>query len=75
MSSFPSINARQFIKVLHKLGFHEDRQKGSHLIFLNPQTNQIVTVPIHKGRDLGKAIVLGILKDIKINKNEFLKLL
>ncbi|MBU4480719.1 type II toxin-antitoxin system HicA family toxin [Patescibacteria group bacterium] len=75
MSTFPSITAKQFIKVLYKLGFQKDRQKGSHLILINIQTNQIVTVPIHKGRDMGKGIVFGILKDIKTNKDEFLNLL
>ncbi len=75
MSKFPSLIARQFIKVLHKIGFQENRQKGSHLILVNPKTSQIITVPIHKGKDLGKGTILGILKDIKITKDEFLNLL
>lgn len=75
MSKFPSITARQFIKVLHKIGFQENRQKGSHLILVNPKTDQIVTVPIHQGKDLSKGLILGVLKDIKIDKDEFLKTL
>ena len=33
MSNFPSVNAKEFIKVIEKLGFYLDRQKGSHAIY------------------------------------------
>jgi predicted RNA binding protein YcfA (HicA-like mRNA interferase family) len=33
MSNFPSIKAKEFIKVIEKLGFYLDRQKGSHNIY------------------------------------------
>jgi predicted RNA binding protein YcfA (HicA-like mRNA interferase family) len=33
MSNFPSVKAKEFIKVIEKLGFYLDRQKGSHAIY------------------------------------------
>ena len=33
MSNFPSVKAKDFIKVIKKLGFYPDRQKGSHAIY------------------------------------------
>ncbi|MCE2697340.1 MAG: type II toxin-antitoxin system HicA family toxin [Nostocales cyanobacterium LE14-WE4] len=33
MSIFPSVKAKEFIKVVEKLGFYFDRQKGSHVIY------------------------------------------
>ena len=33
MSNFPSVKAKEFIRVVEKLGFYFDRQKGSHAIY------------------------------------------
>ncbi len=33
MSNLPSVKAKEFIKVIEKLGFYLDRQKGSHAIY------------------------------------------
>ncbi len=33
MSNFPSVKAKDFVKVIEKLGFYLDRQKGSHAIY------------------------------------------
>jgi hypothetical protein len=30
MSQYPTVKAKEFIKVIEKLGFYFDRQKGSH---------------------------------------------
>ena len=74
MSDFPSVKAKDFIKVIEKLGFYLDRQKGSHAIYKNTYGNRVV-VPIHSGKDLKRGILLGMIKDIGINKNEFIDLL
>ncbi len=34
MSKFPSVKAKEFIKVIEKLGFYLDHQKGSHAIYV-----------------------------------------
>ena len=33
MSNYPSVKAKDFIKVIEQLGFYFDRQKGSHAIY------------------------------------------
>ncbi|WP_144017827.1 type II toxin-antitoxin system HicA family toxin [Planktothrix sp. PCC 11201] len=33
MSNFPSVKAKDFIKVIENLGFYFDRQKGSHALY------------------------------------------
>jgi predicted RNA binding protein YcfA (HicA-like mRNA interferase family) len=50
MSNFPSVKAKEFIRVIEKLGFYFDRQKGSHAIYKNIQGKRVV-VPIHSGKD------------------------
>lgn len=55
MSNFPSVKAKDFIKVIEKLGFYLHRQKGSHAIYKNNQGQRVV-VPIHTGKDIKQGI-------------------
>lgn len=75
MPRMPIIPARKLIKVLKKSGFIHDHTEGGHYIFYNPEKKITISVPVHKGRDLGRGITLAILKDAKISIEEFLKLL
>jgi len=75
MSKIPTLTARKLIKVLKKKGFIHDRTQGSHYIFYHPQKKITVSVPVHKGRDLGRGITQAILKDTKISPKELSKLI
>ncbi|WP_414553483.1 type II toxin-antitoxin system HicA family toxin [Anabaena sp. CCY 0017] len=50
MSDFPSVKAKDFIKVIENLGFYLDRQKGNHAIYKNSHGQRVV-VPFHSGKD------------------------
>src|SRR6476620_2105536 len=50
MSKLPSLTARQVVRALKRGGFVEDRQKGSHLILIQPATKARTVVPITEGR-------------------------
>lgn len=63
MSRIPTVSARRLIKVLKKSGFIHDHTEGSHYIFYHPRKKIAVSVPVHKGRDLGR----GITQDRKSN--------
>ena len=75
MPKIPIIPARKLIGVLNKKGFALDHVTGSHHVFYNPKTGRRSSVPVHKGKDLGKGITLATLKDADISVDEFLKLL
>jgi len=60
----------EVVHVLEKLGFSCIRQSGSHMIF-HHSDGRWTTVPLHKGKDLGKGILGKILKDAKIKVSEF----
>ena len=60
-------------QVLEKLGFTCVRQSGSHAVYHHTD-GRWTTVPIHKGKDLGKGILRKILRDAKISPGEFEKL-
>jgi hypothetical protein len=74
MSNFSSIKAKEFIKVIEKLGFYLDRQKGSHAIYKDSDGKRVV-VPIHAGKDLKPGTLMGMIQDIGIDKETFFELL
>jgi len=60
-------------RILEKLGFNCIRQSGSHAVY-HHSDGRWTTVPMHKGKDLGKGILRKILKDAKLSVDEFEKL-
>jgi len=76
MKKLPSLTAKQVIKILKKLGFHEDRQKGSHLVLMNSLTKRRTVIPIHPGKTIKKPLLKTIIEnDVGISVEEFLKFL
>ncbi len=75
MPRIPTVSAQKLIKVLKKKGFIYDRTKGSHQIYIRLRDNLSISIPVHKGRDLGRGITKAILQDAEISDQEFLKLL
>ena len=74
MAKLPVIKAKELIKVLQKLGFFKYHQLGSHAQFKHPDGRR-VTVPIHPGKDIGKKTLKGIIQDIDLTIEEFIKIL
>ncbi len=72
MPRIPIVRAEKLIKVLKKNGFVHFRSKGSHQIFINRSKSISVSVPVHKGRDLGRGLTLAILKDAEVSLDKFL---
>lgn len=74
MPKIPVIKERELIQVLKKLGFSKHHQVGSHAQFKNFQGMR-VTVPVHKGKDVGKKTLKGIIYDLELTVDNFVKLL
>ena len=55
-----------------KLGFVEDRQRGSHKILYHPETKTRAVIPFHI-KELLKGTFASILRESKITKEEFEK--
>jgi len=73
MSHLPSLRARDVIRFLHKLGFVEVRQKGSH-VFFKHFDGRTTSIPVHAGESIGRGLLSDILEDIKMPHEEFLDL-
>lgn len=72
--SLRPLPARKVIKVLSVLGFRIVRRRGSHVVLKHPD-GRITVVPVHAGEKIGVGLLLKIIKDAKLSKEEFLKLL
>jgi len=66
--------AKKLIKALSKIGFQIVRKHGSHTVLKHPD-GRITVIPIHPGEEIGNGLLLKIIKDTKLTKEEFLKLL
>lgn len=75
MKKLPSLTARQVVRMLKKLGFQEDRQKGSHLVLINSSTKRRTVIPVHPGKTIKKPLLKSIIeKDAGVSIEEFLNL-
>lgn len=74
MSNLPTVTAKNFIRVITKLGYQKQRQKGSHAVYKNSSGNKVV-IPLHPGKDLKPGTLMGMIKDIGLEKDEFFELL
>ena len=71
MSRLPLLSWREVVKVLAKAGFQVARQKGSHLILIKDE--HVVPVPKHK--EIKRGLLMEIIAEAGLTKEEFLKLL
>ena len=74
MSRLPNVTPRQMINALHRAGFQDERQIGSHFYLFHPTKNLRTGVPMHPG-DLDRSLMKRILKQADLTEDEFRKLL
>ncbi|MEK7679629.1 MAG: type II toxin-antitoxin system HicA family toxin [Deltaproteobacteria bacterium] len=72
MGNIPVLRPSEVVAILHKLGFNEVRQRGSHKQFRDG-AGRNTTVPFHKGRDISPVLLRQIAEDIGLTVSEFLK--
>lgn len=72
MAKLPLLNAKEFTKILRKMGFVLDRQHGSHMFFKHPD-GRSTTVPNHSGEDIDRGLLNKIVrKDLQMDRDEFM---
>ena len=74
MSKMPRLTGKQVIRALEKAGFCLSRQEGSHCFLRHPD-GRTVTVPVHRGEDLGAGLLSKIMRDAEIRRDQLLQLL
>ena len=74
MPKLPSVTAPELIAALEKIDFLVIRQKGSH-VRMKHEDGRVVTIPVHAGKDIGKGLLLKILRDAELSKEDLIDLL
>lgn len=68
----PILPSKELIKFLEKEGFIAVRQRGSHRFYRHPDGRTTV-VPMHSNKPISRGLLRGILKEINMEREEFLK--
>ena len=66
--------SRKVIKFLSNLGFEIARKQGSHVVMKHTD-GRITVIPVHARENIGVGLLLKIMKDAKLEREEFIKLL
>jgi len=74
VSVLPRVSGREVVKALAKVGYEQDRQRGSHII-LRRETypHRRVVVPDHK--EVAKGTLRSIIRETGLTVDEFKALL
>ena len=72
MTKLPSLKAREVVRGLQTMGFDKVRQKGSHAIFHHHDCHR-APIPIHPTKTISPYFLSDILKQLKIDEEEFLR--
>jgi predicted RNA binding protein YcfA (HicA-like mRNA interferase family) len=72
MVKLPRLSGHELIKILAQFGFKKIRQKGSHVMLIKDTRQGKIgcVVPLHDELETGT--LLAILRQAKINRDEFL---
>ena len=73
MPKLTTISGKELCKILERLGFEKIYGKGSHVRFRHSDGRRTV-VPVHGNEKLGKGLLLEILKQTRIDKEEYERL-
>ena len=74
-SKLPILKPDQLIRAIEKLGFSRTRKsKSGHLRYCHPDGRR-TTVPVHKGKTIGRGLLRKIMRDVDTSVEELEDLL
>lgn len=74
MQKLPRLSGKEVIKILSKVGFIPARQKGSHIILKKRVEEGTIALVVPNHKEIDKGTLLEIIRQARIKKEEFLKL-
>jgi len=74
VSQLPLVSGREVVKALRKIGYEQDRQRGSHIVLRQTASpHRRVTVPDHS--EVAKGTLRAIIREVGLTVDEFKALL
>lgn len=74
MPELPVLKPKEVVRAFERMGYIQQRQKGSHCILIRERTPQQIVVPIHGG-DVKKGTLRAIIRQSGKTVEEFLTFL
>ncbi len=74
MTKLPRLTGKQVIKALQRTGFKVIRIKGSHH-FLQHDDDRCTTVPVHANEVIGPGLLIKILNDCEMSREDLMEFL
>ncbi len=72
MTRLPPLKAGEVTKGLRSLGFERVRQRGGHALFHHKDCRR-APIPIHPAKTISPYLLSDILKQLKVEEDEFLR--
>jgi len=69
MARLPRLKGKELIRILKQYGFDVVRIRGSHHSLKHPDGRYTV-VPVHAGETIGTGLLLKILKDAELSRDD-----
>ena len=67
----PPTTFRRLDRMLRRLGFESRPGKGSHVFYYHSD-GRTVSLPNHRGRDIGSELIAKVLRDAKLSRDDYL---
>jgi predicted RNA binding protein YcfA (HicA-like mRNA interferase family) len=74
MTRLPRFTGKELVDILGKAGFEVIRIRGSHYI-LGHSDGRRTVVPVHSGETIGPGLLVQILRDCELTRDELRSLL
>lgn len=74
MSELPRVSGREVVKALQKIGYEQDRQRGSHIV-LRQSTSPYRRIVVPDHREVAKGTLRTIIRETGLTVAEFKALL
>lgn len=74
-NKMPRVTGRQAVAAFRKAGYELDRMSGSHHILRHPQKKERLSIPVHKGRNVGVGLLSRQIKVAGLTVEQFTALL
>jgi predicted RNA binding protein YcfA (HicA-like mRNA interferase family) len=71
----PVLSGKEVIKALSRVGFQAVRQRGSHVVLVKYIESQKIAVVVPNHKEIDKGTLLEIMREARLTREEFEKLI
>ena len=74
MSGLHNLKPDRVVKTFERIGWHTERQTGSHVILSREGYPNILSIPVHKGKPIKQGLMKALIKIAGLTEKGFLEL-